>query len=1280
VAKLNATGSALGYALHFGGSESDDAAGVAVDAVGHAYVVGTTLSPNFPTASALQPNRSGTAADAFVAKVKPDGSGFVYATYLGGGAADRALAVAVNAAGQAFVTGQAGSTDFPTANALYPALKQSSDAFVARLKADGSALDFSTYFGGTGTDQGSAIALDGAGHVLLTGSTTSADFPLVSPFQPAKGGGGNSAFVTKLTADGSRVVYSTYLGGQGSDVGTGIGADAAGFAYVVGTASSPNFPTVNPLLPFRGGDAFVAKIGPAADLAVTLGESADPVNLGANLTYTITVTNNGELNATGVTLTDTLPAGAGVVSVAASQGSCAGAGPLTCNLGSLSNGARATVTVVITPPATTSITNTARVTGNEPDSIAANNTATETTQVTFADLSLGASALTPRAAPGSRVTYLATVTNNGGSTAASVRLSASFPPEVTVVSCGADGGACGGAGGSREAVFDSLPVGQSRAAAFVVTVNSGVAPGAVFQTNLAVSSGLPDSVPGNNSAAVGVTVAAATAVFRANGRVAFTAFRDSAPALLLYTVNPDGTGEAPFPNVTLGGFNPAWSPDGGKLAFQVRRYINSADLTEIYVINADGTGQVRVAADVSDSNSRLAWSPDGSRVAYVAKDFYIHTADAGGAGAARLPGSPQYVNDLAWSPDGRLAYVGANEIYVMNADGSGRTNLSRSNNQFHDAWPQWSPDGTKLLFNRSRSGAAVAHLMNADGGGVTQLLNQAAASHAAWSPDGTKIVYQADGKLYVMNFDNTGEPKLIATGTAPHWQPLGVVQPPPPPGQFFTLTGRFATTRNFSRPFQLKLTGTMSGEANLSYDDNTYTTGSYTFVRLPGGGNYTVTPVSKVYSFTPASRTYNNLSSDISGADFVATPLFYAIGGRITDGAGAPLAGVPVRLNTNLVTETDADGRYSFGSLTGGFDYYVQPLGWASNDLYQPRSEVFQSLDGDKTLNFVGQRERFVVAGMTTDANNFAVGGVKVTLTRAGAAPVEVTSDAEGRFTFPEQPSGYVYTATAAKDGQTFAPAGRTFAHNRPYSLAFYGGAGTATAVSGATYAARPVTPSSIISIFGTGFADAAQATPGGLPFEINGTSVTITDRYSSTRNCPLFYVSPLQINALVPHDVAVGEAQVIVRRLGRVVATGGVQVAHVSPGVFSANADGQGPAAAVLLRVRGDGSFAYEPFVEYDAAQRKFVARPIDLGPATDRLYLELYGTGIRGVFGQADARVKIGGADAEVLYAGWQGQFAGLDQVNVQIPRSLAGRGLTDIVLTLNGQTANTVQLHIR
>jgi hypothetical protein len=255
------------YSPFLGGGMFDFAWSIAVDARGHSYLAGYTASADFPTVAAYQPTTTGQ-GDAFVAKFNPDGTP-AYITYLGGNYLDQAMAVAVDAAGNAYVTGATGSPDFPVLNALQPTYAGGWDGFVTKLNPTGSALIYSTYLGGSSAENLEAIAVDAAGSAYVTGNTQSTDFPTHLPFQPSLQGS-QDAFVSKLSADGASLVYSTYLGGSyGGETGLGVAVDRSASAIVTGYTTSGNFPTANAWQPqcapsFAGCiDVFVTKFNPA---------------------------------------------------------------------------------------------------------------------------------------------------------------------------------------------------------------------------------------------------------------------------------------------------------------------------------------------------------------------------------------------------------------------------------------------------------------------------------------------------------------------------------------------------------------------------------------------------------------------------------------------------------------------------------------------------------------------------------------------------------------------------------------------------------------------------------------------------------------------------------------------------------------------------------------------------------------------------------------------------------------------------------------------------------
>jgi hypothetical protein len=267
VAKLSPSGSELVFSTYLGGHGFDQISALALDHDNAVYVAGSTNSLDFPiTSNAFQTQCDGGAhagfciGDAFVAKFDSYGRKLIYSTYLGGAGYDAAAGLAVNERGEAYIAGQAGSSDFPSKNPYQSSLSGPSDAFVTRLNAAGSSLASSTFLGGSGFDAASDIALDGRGNIYVTGITGSADFPIARAFQPTNKGGFSDGFITKFNPRASQLIYSTYYGGSGFDYPFRIAVNRQGEAALIGFTSSTDFPTYQALNPTYGGgvtDAFV---------------------------------------------------------------------------------------------------------------------------------------------------------------------------------------------------------------------------------------------------------------------------------------------------------------------------------------------------------------------------------------------------------------------------------------------------------------------------------------------------------------------------------------------------------------------------------------------------------------------------------------------------------------------------------------------------------------------------------------------------------------------------------------------------------------------------------------------------------------------------------------------------------------------------------------------------------------------------------------------------------------------------------------------------------------
>jgi hypothetical protein len=270
----------LVYSTFIGGGEPDEGSSIAVDSSGNAYVTGGTGSPDFPTVNAYDSTHGGD-MDCFVFKLSADGSTLLYSTFVGGSDSDVGNSIAVDSSGNAYVTGYTRSDDFPTVNAYDSTHGGDMDCFVFKLSSDGSTLLYSTFIGGSESDSASSVAVDWFGNVIVTGYTRSADFPTVNAYDSTKDGpvdcfvfklsadgstllystfiggreedSGSSIAVDssgiKLSADGSTLLYSTFIGGREEDSGSSIAVDSSGNAYVTGGTGSPDFPRMHTTAP-----------------------------------------------------------------------------------------------------------------------------------------------------------------------------------------------------------------------------------------------------------------------------------------------------------------------------------------------------------------------------------------------------------------------------------------------------------------------------------------------------------------------------------------------------------------------------------------------------------------------------------------------------------------------------------------------------------------------------------------------------------------------------------------------------------------------------------------------------------------------------------------------------------------------------------------------------------------------------------------------------------------------------------------------------------------------
>jgi uncharacterized repeat protein (TIGR01451 family) len=505
----------LVYATYFGGSSDDIGRGISLDSSNRACVVGQTSSTNFPTKAVtgttlFQGDQGGI--DGFLARfdVATSGSASLqYSTYIGGANTDLALAVDVGPGDTPAVTGstRSSSASFPLRNALDSTLS-GVDAFVMKFVSDGDRQIFSTYLGGTGSEEGRGIAVDATGMVYVTGRTSNGSaFPKVNQLSRVEGGAAD-AFVVRYSDPGTEISYSTILGGLNDDEGNAIAVNGVD-AYVCGKTTSNDFPvTSNAFQDVRKGvnDGFVSKIRPTVDLSMSIVDNADPVTQNSNVTYSINITNLGPDIASKINLNITWNTGALATFVSASLGCVAvNATGVICELeGDIPSGATLTATLVLRAERTGTIQVIANAFPAEQD-LGGGGVPfdLETTQVfppNSADLAFFVTDNPDPVAINQELEYTIIVTNNGPNDAQNITVTDPVPTGTSFVSVTSAGNCSApppGGTGNVTCTFASLGVNITQ----VITIRVKVEPGApaVLQNTGSVTSATPDPNQANNT-------------------------------------------------------------------------------------------------------------------------------------------------------------------------------------------------------------------------------------------------------------------------------------------------------------------------------------------------------------------------------------------------------------------------------------------------------------------------------------------------------------------------------------------------------------------------------------------------------------------------------------------------------------------------------------------------------------------------------------------------------------------------------------------------------------
>jgi hypothetical protein len=1045
VTKLNPAGSALVYSTYLGGTDNDLANSIAIDAAGSAYVTGKTSSTDFPTMVPFQATLKGV-GDAFITKLNPAGTALDYSTYLGGAhdsfdngsaAPDIGNGIAVDADGNAYVTGMAGSDDFPTtAGAFQTTIAGSQDfagdAFVTKLSDTGTALVYSTYLGGLRGDQGNAIALNSAGNAYVTGMTQSSNFPTLNPIRATNDSDYDAdAFVTKLNPSGTALVYSTYIGAQNSDTGNDIVVDSTNRATIIGTTNSIFFPVVNPPVQEKAGlsyDAFVTSLnatGSSIFYSSLIGGSGNESGNG------IGIDPSGNIYLTGSTtsvttnpFTNPFPTSNPFQATRRGQGD-AFVSKIAVNAtgfsisGHLTSGVGAGVTV--------------NLGGSRREST----TTDSNGNYIFRNLAAGRSyTVTP--------------------------ISASFGSFIP-----------------QSTTFNNLS--QDETADFIEAFKII---GRVLDRDFNPIAGVTVTLSGSQTA---------TTQTDSNGDYEFL----NLPAQGGYTVKPSQAGLYFSPpqwtvdplinnqslEFTAGSLPAPWTyeDDIGSVGVAGSASYDNG----VFTINGSG-------ADIGGTNDAFHYvhqrltTTDGEIVARVAS-IQNTNADAKAGIMFRdddVEGNARYVAMLV-TPGGEVRFqrrttkgglsttttsTGSVPVWlklVRRASDTYRGYVSGDGVNWELVGTETIPMSQYLYVGMVVSSHDNSALCTATFDNVAAKITITAPEEGASFPTNTSIPVSAVVNGFANKVDFYANDTLIGTDTT---GPYAITWDGVKPSGNYTLTARATDAQGTtsSSAVMVKIEGTapeysISGRVmnvngglkgvtvalsgSLSKQTTTSADGSYSFTGLTQGGNYTITPSRLNMTFTPPSRSFTALSGNKINVNFNQAPL--TIKGLIKVGT-AGLGGVSVTLSSpglpSRTVTTNSAGSYTFASLQPGRNYTVTPL--RTNYTFTPASRTYTNMSLNTTANFIATLKTYSINGrVLRSGTTTGIAAVTMTITSAtpaGFAARTVNTGSTGYYRFTGLPAGRAYTIKASKTGFTFSPAARNIGN-----LSADIPAGTATSFTG---------------------------------------------------------------------------------------------------------------------------------------------------------------------------------------------------------------------------------------
>ena len=816
VMKLNAAGTSLVYSTYLGGTDSDYGYDIAVDADGNAYVLGNTVSADFPTTPGAFQSTSASSngtEDGFVTKLNATGSSILYSTYLGGSSGDYCRALAINSLGEVYVAGGTQSIDFPTTSGAYQTVLGSgdSDAFVAKLNAAGTALTFSTFIGG---DRATAhdLALDSNGNVYLVGEaytgtlgggSTVFTYPVTTnAHQSAPAAVGFEGFMSEVSADGTQLLYSSYLGGSMEDSVIGVALDADDNVYVAGYTGSSDFPVTSGCAqPVFGGsyDTFISKFDLSSPGAVSLVYSTYLGGSNLDDLYGLAVDADGNAYVAGYTTSYDFP-----VTQESSHGwLCAFVTKLDAAgsqfLDSTCFGEADTYAYGLALDSTgnayvvgeTTASDFPTTPGSLQTTFGGGGSDSFVTKLDFvtrhAELAVNLSAMSETASPNSNIYYQISVSNNGPHQAANVTLTDELPSGVSFLSATSTQGTCAESSGTVTCELGDMA--QNSNVFVTIVGNVTAASGMTLENTASVSNTATDPDPLNNSATISTDVMVSADVSAFGTAEPYWVASGSTVTYTVYVTNygPDVassvtlTGTLP-PGVTLTSIDNNYgsctsAPDaGGGTHFDCTLGNSNLYDTKTITFTGNATGaaydSLSFVSNVSSATADLYdWNNAANAEAFIASPP-VPTPTPGPTNEAQLAYT-SYANGDA-------------DIIRRRADGAGLVNLT--NNPADEDDFIWSPDGSRLAFLRYDFDNLTVSLcvVDADGSNLAVLTNVSGEyiGSFSWSPDSTRLVFAArsfdpsttTSEIYVINSDGTGRYSLSGSdgfNSRPAWSPDG---------------------------------------------------------------------------------------------------------------------------------------------------------------------------------------------------------------------------------------------------------------------------------------------------------------------------------------------------------------------------------------------------------------------------------------------------------------------------------------------------------------------------